>query len=221
MLAAVCACQASSESGGSLPRAAIAHGELQLERMLRDRPGMRLHVRKGDVIWTWAVTGFAGTDEGGRVLWDPASPSPGVHAEHQVAIRSWPASIRVRDVRIGSKEYAFELMWSSFVFEVLNLETSAEYVQLDKDARLGKVSKSEWMRRTTFLEFKADMKTRAFYTSTWKPWADQVGHLALPMLWCVTGTTNYCEWIETRKGSDWWNFLEAGFERVYARYRRE
>ena len=78
-----------------LSPAALAHGQEQVRRMLKDRPNMARHVDESDVLRKWAARKFAGEDLGVTIDWDPLEP------RHTLAQHSTPTDEYRRGRRPG------------------------------------------------------------------------------------------------------------------------
>jgi tetratricopeptide (TPR) repeat protein len=151
---------------------ALAHGELQLRKMLQDRPVMAEHVTSGDALWTWAVRKFAGEDMGTLIEWDPTSPAP-FPASSRPPEAGIAPGILVSATRFDSPDsppYNFDELWSSAVFELHNVTSSAEWDEIYEQARQGRLSRDEYTLAMLNSEERATQKMRAFYVRYYLPW---------------------------------------------------
>ena len=164
----------------------IQHGKQQVQNMLRDRPamqkyvasdGVEKYVTEDDIIFQWVVRKFAGEDLSATIDWNPDPPHKpdGIDADHGVPYRDKRGFIRVRKLYSrGPKKgemRSFEDLWASIVFELLNITNADKFSDVWERALMGKVSKEEWVKENSQIEFEAAMKTKEFYRNIWEPWS--------------------------------------------------
>ena len=183
-------------SSKALSQADLVYGEKQTTRMLKDRPRMANYVSKGDPVWTWTVRQFAGEGLGARILWNAVAPID----EHVRAYNSGPNDrrsfglIAIREVDAG-KPLSGEDQWSCAVFELYNIRNTKQFDETDKQAFAGKLTKEEFMRKFSTLEFNAGLSETSFYHTTWLPHARKNNLTATDSCWGVEDPATYDEWI--------------------------
>jgi tetratricopeptide (TPR) repeat protein len=183
----------------ALAPAALEHGRRQVERMLRDRPAMAGHAKEAEFLRQWAMRKFAGEDFGELIDWDP-SPPLNSDAEHIAPTDHSHAAIMVAaEYDEGPKEgrpRSFEELWAGAVFELFNVVYSRRFIELNKQADEGTITKDEFVGGILRLELRAAQQTRAFYLREYLPWAEKQ---KLP--------TNASHWF-----CDWWDRPETVLE---------
>lgn len=172
---------------------ALRHGEEQVRQMLRDRPAMAEHAKEAEFLRRWAARKFAGEDFGALIDWDP-SPPLNSDAEHLAADDDAHAAILVHaDYTAGPNEgkpRSFEELWAGAIYELYNVIYSREYVRLNKEADLGKLSKEAFVGGILKDELQAAQRTRAFYVHMFLPWMAEQRLATNPAHW-------FCDWWDT------------------------
>jgi tetratricopeptide (TPR) repeat protein len=180
-------------NGSRLSAAALAHGEKQVARMLRDRPAMAEFGDEAKFLRDWARRKFAGEDFVELIDWDR---SPPLHsdAEHLAPGGGENAAILVEaHYTSGPKEgkpRSFEELWAGAVYELHNVNYAREFVRLNDEADRGRVSKEAFVAGILKYELKAAQRTRAFYMTVFLPWAEKKKLPTDPTLW-------FCDWWDT------------------------
>jgi tetratricopeptide (TPR) repeat protein len=173
-----------------LSPAALEHGRRQVERMLRDRPAMAKHAKEAEFLRDWAARKFAGEDFGELIDWDP---SPPLHsdAEHIAPTDHAHAAILVAaEYDEGPKEgqpRSFEELWAGAVYELYNVFYSRRFIELNKLADEGTITKDEFVGGILRLELRAAQQTRAFYLRHYLPWTEKQKLPTNATLW-------FCDW---------------------------
>ena len=142
----------------------LAFGELQVERMVRDRPEMARYAGKTDPVWGFCERAFAGEAIGERIYWESSLPVGGEYqSDHQEPYKGRPAYIRIRkDYASGYLEGSplpCEELWSCAVFEIENLRNHGAFTMLFELALKGKLSREQWIGEHTRLEYAALRRT--------------------------------------------------------------
>jgi tetratricopeptide (TPR) repeat protein len=168
---------------------ALAHGEEQVRKMLNDRPAMAQHVTPGDKIWTWAKRKFAGEDLGTLIDWNPGSPEP-FFGRSSPAIGERRAFIQVastRDDVSDLPQQTFDELWSTAVFELHNVASSAEMLKVFKRIERDDVKRDEYILAMLNGEELATQRTRAFYVKVFFPLlqSKRISDTD-PIRWCTT-----------------------------------
>jgi hypothetical protein len=127
--------------------------------MLDDRPEMRGAVPPTHPVVAWLAAGFNGDRIGERVYWDGNSPRSGRPAEHGAAFESYAPYISIS----GGTESTAVDKWTSAVFEMYNLENSAEFDALARKAIDSSMDADEYANQCVELEFNALKSTCDFF----------------------------------------------------------
>lgn len=181
----------------------LSHGQCQIQRMLKDRPGMRggsglPDMTEDDIIWQWVAHGFAGRHCGFRVYWDPEPPTYDAPASHRQVHGKGYVRIRNRDVhdRSGRERWqAFDTMWSGVVFELYNLANTEGFKWTHWEALAGRLDREEYAERAARLEYDAVTYSARFYEYAWRPWAVERGHSPDAHVWHYPAPTSYEKWF--------------------------
>lgn len=157
-----------------LSPSAVEHGEEQLRKMIKDRPGLGRHLAPDDILWKWAVRQLAGEALGEPIDWDPTSPQDS-EAEHVAPVDGRRGRIRVKPydetMSNAAPDAVFEALWSHVVFELHNIAFVPRFDALRQEAAEGRVSKRQFVEHTFHYEHEAIQQTRAFYVKLQLPWA--------------------------------------------------
>lgn len=204
--------------------AAIARGEQQVRRMLRDRPAMAAFGEKARVLHEWAARKFAGEDLRQEMLWDASEPV--FDAENLVPSGDRPGRIRIRgEYRDGpdkGKERPFEQMWRDTVFELYNIANAQDFQQAAQEVAAGKLAKKEYVIRVIEYESRAAEKARAFYIHVFLPWAKEQRAPTRPSLWYIAQRSSPGENIllsegVNKPGGEYWRYYETRWYDLRAR----
>lgn len=198
----------------------FAHGERQLEAMLQDRPAMAKWVEKGDSIWVWTASQFAGDAIGTRIQWDNTHPLRSTADHHLDYRREYPADcyipyhepsahIRVAATNRKGNERSGDKLWSECVFELQNIRNSAKFHATYDGALAGKVSKTEYMISLARLEFDAVNHTALFYRTKWMPHCKERHMLPRAKYWFIDAPNNFEAWIAQYKDKSSYPFFYA------------
>lgn len=168
----------------------LRHGELQVKRMLKDRPIMAKHMTKNDIIWQWALRKFAGEDLSETIDWDNRTPYQGATAAHLYPCKSERGSISVK------KGLSFDESWAGAIFELHNIALCSGFKRLIERAYKGYINKDEFSLKMAEIEYKAVKKTEKFYKAIWEPWTIQQKIKPDPYNWRVGCPSKFEEWIK-------------------------
>jgi len=215
----------------------LTFGEVQLRRMMKDRPPMHRYesadgamktVTKSDTIWKWAVRRLSGERLGQVIHWNPEEPDkPKAYcADHRYPSGNRKGFIRVRKKyligKLKGRPIPFEALWFFLVFELNNIEGAARFHRVYEQALEGGVSRTSWITRNTMIEYNALCKTVAFYNDVWAPWAAKNGFRTNPKLWRTTLPDTYGKWIKlyTDKNGYPWDTWGHYYDTQMAPYLR-
>ncbi len=170
---------------GEVSPADLEHGKRQVQQMLGDRPGMAVYLKgkddapgyvgEGDAIYQWAVEAYAGKHVGERIFWDGRAPEQGLLASHTRPALHGLYLLRVADERQRGRR-AFEVMWASFVCEMLSVSQKEAWSALDARAKQGEMTADEYVKACARVEWFNFGKMPEMRRTLWQPWADKVGH---------------------------------------------
>jgi hypothetical protein len=184
----------------SLSAADLAFGKQQVERMVKDRPEMARYVRPTDPVWKYCQRAFAGEAIGQRVYWDSALPDTDeTAAEHMGPVGNDPGYIRVREKYATGFQKGTPLtceeLWSSAVYELENIRGTKGFDALYKLACDGKLTREQWIRENTKLEYGACRRTAKLYRTLWLPVAKARGNPTVGTEWFADAPSTYEGWI--------------------------
>ena len=158
----------------NLSAADLAFGEEQMAKMVKDRPEFTHYVSKDDPIWQFCVRAFAGEAIGEHILWNNGLPEGDPYSSDNfgpyegrlgyIQIRNNYASGENRGQPLTCEE-----LWSCAVFEIENIRNHKAFMALYYRALDGKLSREEWIRGCSRLEYEALRRTRKHFTKLWAP----------------------------------------------------
>ena len=174
---------------------------------------------KRPVYCTCGQRKFAGEDLQQRIFWDPTDPPPWTNADNLPPTAEHPGSIRVNK-SYGSgpdatKEWSFEEMWGSAVFELYNITSAKDFERLHADAAAGRLSKPEFVTKVYGVESRAAEQTRTFYIHVFLPWAKDHGVSTDPRLWNIprelSDTRDAYAHSRSDKDRSYWRYSEQKY----------
>jgi hypothetical protein len=194
----------------------MQYGNLQVSKMLSDRPRMSEvksdngKIRKlteKDEIWAWAAQAFGQKINGEPVEWDNSDldKPPQYQSDHTIPNAGQKGLIRVRETFkdwLGqTRQATFDELWSACVFELLNIQNAEGFMDNYHKAVAGQLTKEEWVYLNTKLEYDALVKLKEFYKTVWIPWSEKNGHRDQEYAWERNTPDSYEEWINVYKQS--------------------
>ena len=196
-----CPCCAESRDPNAkqniLTQRDIAFGRSQVTAMLIDRPGMASFAADDNPMSSWAARQFAGEITGHRYYWKnhPHYNSP----KRLLACHSFPLAeqtgwITVEDVDDGGYIVDGERMWANAIYELFNTHNDQAYKLLTLEALSGKLSKQQYVERTTKLEYKVVGKVASFYRDFVLPLAPKLSTPTHERYWFADYPATYEEW---------------------------
>jgi hypothetical protein len=96
---------------------------------------------------------------------------------------------------------------SVVVFELFNMENDSRFKELEDAVRKGKLLRDDYCFAVACAEFRARVKTRNWYATVFRPWADRNGVVTRPQSWpCECAETVADEAVErwSREGYPYW-----------------
>lgn len=183
-----------------LSSAELAFGAEQVDRMVKDRPEMGRAVFKTDDLWQFCARCFGGEAIGETVLWDNALPEQkGYESENDGPSDSRKGYIRIRQIHASAERRGQPLnceeLWSCAVFELENLRNHPACRALYEMALKGQLTREDWVRESSKLEYAALRRTAQDYRALWRPLARTRDLSDTPWLWGVGCPPTYEGWI--------------------------
>jgi hypothetical protein len=178
----------------------LAFGREHVARMVKDRPHMADSVYESDAIYQFCVRGFAGAATGEPIVWDSTIPEDKeCHAEHLRPCEGKRGFIRVRnDYGAGAlrgSPLSCQEMWACVVFELENIRSWRADDELYRLALAGGLTREEWIRECSKLEYGALRRTAADWKLVWAPLA-RTRHLrTTASFWGLNVPPTYEAWI--------------------------
>jgi hypothetical protein len=173
----------------------LAHGERQVELMLAARAEMVRYVKRGDAVWKWTVRQFAGEAIGSRIYWHSDFPlNEDCAADHTRPSYGEPGYIRVFPYDDGALVDG-ERLWFAAVYELFNIRGTPQFDRIQNEAQAGLLTRAEYVRRNTMLEFKADLLTRDFYRTVWLPHAVKEKVPCDGSAWGIGDPSTFDSWL--------------------------
>lgn len=193
----------------------LASAKRELEKMLQDRPNMKLIVQKNDLIWQWVQYKMAGEDIQSPIYWQANSsknfPIPtGVNAVH-----AYPTSKSDGRVWVNNNTDP-ETMWAGLIYELHNIKNGKAFQAIEQDAKKWLCSKETYIMRYARLEYKAAQETKAFYQEIWLPYCQSKNIKPNPQLWFYYLPNTFEEWSLsfTNKKSYPWHPYAGYYDRL-------
>ncbi|MGD9683566.1 MAG: hypothetical protein AB7W16_20565 [Candidatus Obscuribacterales bacterium] len=182
----------------SVTNSDLAFGEMELQRMLKDRPMMASFVTHGDEVWLMARRYFAGELTGHRVHWNSAEDydCPGICA------KSWEGNeIFLRTRYKGGEPVYAEKMWACLFFEFFNGSFHQEDIERLRKVRDGGISRDSFKLELLKKQYKAEQYLKEFYTRYWFPQMRKKKLESKYWLWAIDAPTDFEEWKDIRSRS--------------------
>lgn len=160
----------------NLTSADLTFGEQQVSSMVHDRPELARYVSKDSALWQFCVRAFAGEVIGERILWDNNLPAGKEYrSDHMAPYAGQSGRIRIRKNYATGPErgqaLSCEELWSCAVFEIENIRNFKAFLALYYKALQGGLSREEWIRANSKLEYGALRRTAEDYRRLWQPLA--------------------------------------------------
>jgi hypothetical protein len=188
--------------------------------MLHDRPVMKEWLELNSSFPSkWAVRQFAGAGGVGRIYWDSNQLDEAgneYYASSKYPSRGKFGSIRLRSINhVTGKPYDAETLWHGFVFETFNIQNAKEFQRIDNEAEHGRLSKEQFIEKTTRVEFAALQRTAKFYGTVIYPAAYKNNIETKPKIWGSWSPKTYEAWIA--QYTDHHHYPFDSFGKIYDR----
>src|SRR5882724_942113 len=162
-----------SEFKTELSSADLAFGEQQVALMVKDRPALARYVSKTDAVWQFCARAFGGQAIGERIFWENSLPGGDYQSDHQGPYEGKSGYIRIRKNYSSGGNWGQPLtceeLWSCAVFEIENIRNHKAFTALYEMALKGELSREEWIRENSRLEYGALRRTAEDYGQLWVP----------------------------------------------------
>lgn len=184
----------------NLSAADLAFGEQQMSKMVKDRPQFLRYISKDDLVWQFCARAFAGAAIGQRIVWDNALPEDhGYRSENLGPYKGRPGFIRIRNISDSGDDrgrpLSCEELWSCAVFELENIRNHHAFMALYYRALGGKLSREEWIRGCTRLEYDAFNRTSKDFAKLWLPLLGTRAISINKSFWGADNPDTYEAWI--------------------------
>jgi len=184
----------------NLTSADLIFGEQQVSSMVHDRPELARYVSRDCALWQFCVRAFGGEAIGERILWDNNLPAGKEYrSDHMAPYAGQSGRIRIRKNYAAGPErgqaLSCEELWSCAVFEIENIRNFRAFLALYYKALNGELSREEWIRANSKLEYGALRRTAGDYRRLWQPLALARQQLSSAEFWGLEIPATYEEWI--------------------------
>jgi hypothetical protein len=136
----------------------LAFGHAQLEQFMRDRPEVRPVLIKEVALREHLERGFGGLETGFRVYWDNREPEA-CESDYRVRQNEEPARIRVSKAPFGSGSDKCVAL----VIELEHAKSNNESIAIARMAYFGQMSREDYARSMTHVEFQSVQRARTFF----------------------------------------------------------
>jgi hypothetical protein len=211
-----------------LSAADLAFGEQQMAKMVQDRPELTRYISKDDPIWQFCVRAFAGAAIGERIVWDNTLPQGnGYRSENLGPYQGHAGFIRIRNNSDSGDDrgrpLSCEELWSCAVFEIENIRNHKAFMVLFYRALDGKLTREEWVRGCTRLEYNALQRTKGDFTKLWLPLVGMRFMTITKSFWGADIPDTYEGWISLyRDPNDYpWDVFGAYYDSKIVPYVKQ
>jgi hypothetical protein len=136
----------------------LAFGHAQVEQFMRDRPEVKPVLVKEVALRNQLERGFGGLETGFRVYWN--NREPGVRlADYRPRYNEAPARVRItKDPLVSGADKCVKL-----VMELEHAKSDNRYTAIQRMAYFGQMSREDYARSNTYLEFLSVQRARKFF----------------------------------------------------------
>lgn len=214
-----------------------SHGDLQVQKMLADRPQMASYrTNQGqeksltfrDSIWQWTARSYNSVINGARIYWDNSDISDkplSYIADHDIPYPGQKGAIRLRsksvDQKGNMKTLGFEEMWNACIFELLNIQNATDFLNYYTQALNGEIDRRQFIRQNQIAEYNSLVKLKQFYQKTWIPWAQKHNFQSDEALWEQNLPETYEDWIALYKDTNAYKYWEEYYDDVIVPFRKK
>lgn len=166
----------------------IRFGELEVRRMIADRPVLKCLMSDDKTLFDWLSEGFAGGSGCGPIAWDNKDLALWI-ASHRAPENGQPAKICLAESCVNNAGARVPMTESkavaAVVFELFNLRRTAYYEWLTSEARAGRLTRNDYATLVAVGEHAAEMDTKAFFLGVAEPWLIRNGIARDVRDWCL------------------------------------
>ena len=187
--------------------------------------GVTKEMTEDDSIWQWAARKFAGEDLPAPIDWHPEPPekSSEIMADHVPPSAYGRGFVRARETypsgpKQGQK-VTFEDLWCNVIFELHNIANFERFTRLFNEAATGTLTKDEWVKIGTSIEFETLKRHKEFYRNIWRPWAEKNSLIMEPdcaFLGYTFDADSYDAWIKSKRENA--KYYVEYWEKLYDEY---
>lgn len=179
----------------------LTHGKRQIERVRKDRPALAAAFHLNSPLSAWAAVGFNQRYGGKAVKWDPSFPA---HIEYpaffRYADKTWHIHVSSsQGIDMNRKERPTDSQCSALIYELENLKNRTEFKKLDRKAAFGKISRDDFVNETLQLEYKAELRARAFLVHIYYPWCAEAGQSVTVRDWGLARFLTLSDYLSSEK----------------------
>src|SRR5205814_1941164 len=115
-----------------------------------------------------------------------------------------------------------EELWARAVFELENMRSTPAFEALYEQVCRGELTREQWIRRNTMLEYEAGKRTAEVYRKIWKPMREARGEPTSGSDWMEDSPATYEEWIAGYSNPDGypWSFWGRYYDEEVEPYLR-
>jgi len=148
----------------------LVFGEKETLKMLSDRPIMKELISPKDDVFRWCCRRFGGESCGEKVYWN-GEKNISARSQNQFPVpqRHIRGEIFLRETSLTGTRYTSSKLWEAAVYELINIGNFKEFEQITADTLEKGLSKEEYIRRFTELEYKALKEQENFKSNIWEP----------------------------------------------------
>ncbi len=184
---------------GELSAEQLSFGEQQVQRMAADRPELKRNVSQADPLWQVCARAMGGQAIGEPILWDSGLPEKGYESDHQGPFEGHKGYIRIQKYhdpgRASGQPLNCEELWALAVYELENIRNEKAFMTLYNMALQGQLTREQWIRENSRLEYDALRRTADRFWELWVPMARPRKISSTPVVWGVGTPDTYEEWI--------------------------
>ena len=187
--------------------------------------GLKKLTRK-DLNWVWAARAYGKRINGSAIEWDNHEVANSLEypSEHVIPSKETKGCIRISETVLDGQQIrkaTFDEMWSCCIFELINMTNGDKFLQIHENTIKGNVTKKEWVRLNTELEYSALVKLKVFFGEVWVPWSQKNNHRYEALCWMRNTAANYAEWIGQYQHSAMYKYWEDYYDNRIVPYLKK
>lgn len=179
-----------------------------------------------DLNWEWAARAYGKRINGSAIEWDSHESSKPLQylCEHVIPGKDTSGYIRIRETFMEGEQLrkaTFDEMWAGCIFELINITNGEKFLQIYRDAFAGKVTRKEWVRLNTELEYSALTRLKTFFEEVWVPWSQKNNHPYESLCWTRNTPATYTEWINQYQDNELYKYWENYYDTSVVPYLKK